>query len=448
MELEDSSLYREIMAVIQSGEKPVHFTYKLEFHANGKTVGVFKIISIDWIDDYENNYATELLLEIEMASGDYTYDIYPFQDNLEATLYKYPIGEASDVTNLDRVTQTERYTAVLKNKGNPAIESNHQNQPTREALNLTGFQPMTVQLVGKAIEQMRMISVGGIYRNVTAEEVLRSVLTTESAKVQVEKALIPQGVDMVPTANLKRREHIIIEDGCRLVTLPGYIHEKCGGVYSAGMGYYYLNNHWYLFPSYDPTRFKQASSTLTIINIPENKFPNVERTYRKSGNSTILLATGRVQFRDNSTVEQLNNGNGVRFADAGKVMDGFATVKGNKATAGRGGNNSEFIAVPRDNGNNYVRNAANNITANPLVEYSRLAARDGGVFSFVWENADRTILFPGMMAKVLYLQEGVIQELDGVLLKVHGFDQMDGMGGLTRRYQSRAFLSLFVKRPR
>lgn len=446
MEIEQSSLFREIREIINSPAKPVRFRYAAHFHVGDQKFIALKVVSVDYIDDYENNYATEIMAEISLPLGTYTYQIYPAQDNLDITLFRFPINESGSSDNNDLPVQAERYTALLRDTGNPAIESNHHNEPTEKTLNLTGLATKEYQLISKSVEQLRMIEVGQTFRNVTPEDAVKSILTIESARIQVDDEFMPKGVDMVPAPTVKKRDHIIIPPR-RLVTLPQYIHEHCGGIYSAGLGYYYLNNFWYLYPCYDPTRFKQATRTMTIINLPENKFPNVERTYRKDGDNCVVLATGEVRFQDDSNVMQLNQGNGTRFVDANNVMSGFAVTKDNKATIGRGGNNSEFIAVPRENGNNFVRSSDKAVTANPLLEYSKLAQREGAIFSFVWENADRSILFPGMMTKILYLKDGNIEELDGVLLKCHGFDHLDGVGATAERYQCRAVLSLFVKRP-
>lgn len=447
MELEESSLFREVKEIINSPSKPVRWRYAAHFHVGEKKFVALKVISIDFIDDYENNYATEMLAEISMPMGTYTYQIYPAQDNLDITILRYPVVEGGDRSNDDVMVQSERYTAILLDTGNPAIESNHRNEPAEETLNLTGVATKTYQLISKPVEQLRMISVGGTYRNCSPQDVIMAILTSESAKLNVDSDALPKGVEMSSTPNIVKREHIIIPDNQRLVTMPQYIHEHCGGVYTAGLGYYYIDRYWYLYPCYDPTRYKESTRTLTIINVPVNKFPNVERTYRKDGENSVILATGEVRFQDDTNKYQLNQGNGARFSDANKIMSGFAVMKGNKATAGRGGNNSEFIAVPRDNGNNFVRRSSNPITANPMLEYSKLALREGGVFTFVWENANRSILFPGITTKILYLKEDKIEELEGVLLKCHGYDHLDGVGMAAERYQSRAVLTLFVKRP-
>lgn len=445
MEIEQSSLSREVTSIISGDVKPVHYTWTADVHANGETHRALKVLSIDFNEDYEASFAEEIMIRLALSGGTYAKRIYPFQGQLEITLYRTPIKEASDVNDPEAVLNVERYSATLVDTGNPAIENSGINAISETALNLTNILEVNFQLVNKALEQLRVISVGGIYRNSTVEDVVKGVLTTESKRVQVEGSRMPKGVDMVEASNKVKREHIVLPQGTRLVDVPEYVHKRCGGIYNAGLGYFLRGDYWYVYPCYDTTRFPHVTRTLTVINVPKNKFPNVERTYRKDGNNLVVLATGQVKFRDDSEVQQLNRGNGVRFADANKFMDGFVKTQNNKTVASRGTNNSEFEALQRKDNISIAPLSARPINANPFVEYSAIARRDGAIFAFVWENSFPNLVFPGMMVKVLYLEDDEIKEHYGVLVKAHHFVQMRGQGMTEVRYVTHSTLSVFIK---
>lgn len=446
MEIEQSSLYREIEQIITSPAKPVSFVWVAQIHANGETHNALKVLSLDIVCDYELKYADEILLTVMLPGGTYAKRIYPYQTTLEITLFKYPLNETGEVGNPNAPLETERYTATLLDKGNPIVEGNASNAPTEDALNLTSMMEIQFQLVNKALEQLRMISVGGKYRYCTVEEVVKAVLTNESKKVQVEGIRLPLGVDMVPASNKAQRDHVILPQGMRLVDVPEYIQAKCGGIYSAGLGYYLQGDYWYVYPCYDTERLNQATQSMTIINVPTNKFPGIERTYRVDGSNTVVMATGQVKLVDDSEAQQLNLGNGVRFADATKFMEGFAKTENNRTVVNRGLNNSEFISTPRENGNNNVQLSENAITANAYVEYSKLARRQGSFLNLVWENSLPALVFPGMMIKVLYLDNDEIREIQGVILKVHHFIHLRGQGMTANRHISNSMLSIFIQR--
>lgn len=446
MELEQSSLYREVTAIVSSSSKPVHFTYDAQIHVNGETYNVIKVLSLDNLQDYEDKYADETIITVTVPGGTYAKRIYPFKDAIDITVFRRPIGEVYDSSNMAGAIETERYTATLIDTGNPLLEANGMNAVSEEAMNLTNIFEVSFQLVNKALEQARLMTTGGIYRNAKVEDVIKGLLTASMDKLVVEGSRKPKGVDMVEASNKQARDHIIIPHGTRVVDIPEYVHRKCGGVYSAGMGYYLQGDYWYIYPCYDTTRYAKATRALTIINVPKNKLPSIERTYRQDGKNVVILATGEVRFRDDSEIQQLNFGNGIRFADANNFMDGFVKIENNKATALRGKNNSEFVSSSRKNGNNNIQLSDNPINANPYTEYSKMARRQGSVLSLVWENSLPSLLTPGVMIKMLYLDEDTIKELYGVLLKVHHFTHMTGNGALDTRYSTQSNLVVFVQR--
>jgi len=445
MEIENSSLYREIQAVLNSPNKPVHFQWKAEIHVNGVTYHPLKVLSIDFAEDYETKYADEIIITLAISGGTYAKRIYPFKDKVDITLFRNPLQETAAVYDTEAGLSSERYAATLIDTGNPIVEGNGSNTPTEESLNLTNIFEISFQLVNKALEQMRMLSVGGVYRNTTTENVVKTILTNESKKVVVDGVRRPVGVDMFPASNMKVRDHVIIPQGTKLVSLPEYVQSKCGGVYSSGLGYYFKKDHWYIYPCYDTTRFNKAPNTLTIINVPRNKLPDVERTYRQDGKNIVIIATGDVKLRDDSESQQLNQGNGVRFADADTFMNGFSKTVNNKTVINRGKNNSEVIAASRASGNNNVHVSNNPINSNPFVEYSKLARRQGNFISLVWENSSPALILPGMMVRVLYMDSEGINDVYGVLLKAHHYAQTKGTGMTDMRYVTRSALSIFTQ---
>jgi hypothetical protein len=447
MDIEQSSLYREIQAIIASGANPVHFNWSATFHANGQDLVVMKVLDVDYERDYENNYSDSIRMHCQILAGTFWMDIYPYSDNLEVTLYKYPLNEVGSSPNLSQPTQTERYTAILRTQGSPTLENTGGNNDDRTTMNLKDFQFVEVELVDRALYQLRMRGTGGNFRNCTTGDALMACLTTESQRVQVDNARVIQGVNMVTPNNTTLRDHVAIPQGMPVVHVPQWIHQKCGGVYSAGMGYYLQANYWWVYPCYDPTRGNKAAPALTIINMPKNKFRGIERTYRQSGSNVVILATGDVKFRDYSNMAQLNRGNGVRFADAAKLIDGFVTTKGGIPTAARGKINTEAITVARPDGLNNAQSSHRNINANPFLEYSDMAKRNGSVIALTWENSDPSLITPGMLVSVMYLDGENVVQLYGVMLKAHHHVRLDGSGMTTMRYATDSALSIFVQRP-
>lgn len=445
MEIEYSSLWREVESITGQSALPVHYAWSAEIRANGQVVSPLKIVSVDFKQDFEQQYADEIMLIMAISGGVFTRDVYPYKDNLEITLYRQPIFENYDSENPEQQIQVETYTAQLVDTGNPVLDGGAPNTVTKETLDLSNIWNVTFQLVNKALEQVRLVTVGGIWRNCTAQDAITALMTTESRRIHVDDARMPQGVNMIKASNQNKRDHIVIPHGTRLVDVPEYIHKKCGGVYSSGLGYYFKDDWWYVYPCYDTTRFESEQRTLTVVNVPKAKLPQIERSFRKDGNNLVVLATGDIKFLTDADVQQLTRGNGVRFADADKFMNGFVQTKNNKALASRGANNSEAMSVARANGLNNVQVSSKAITANPYLEWSALARRQGGVIAFEWQNSDPAETFPGMMVKLLYQEEDDIMQAYGVLLKAHHYVQTRGVGLTDGRYLCHSMLSVFVK---
>jgi len=446
VEIEHTALYREVEAIVGDVVKPVHFSWRADIHVNGVTYTPLKLLSIDTVQDFESNYADEVLVTLAVSGGTYAKRIYPFQDKIDITLYRTPLREVADTTDEEQSPSYERYSATLLENGNPLIEANSHNSPSEEAMNLTNIFEVTFQLVGKGLEQLRMKSVGRIFRNTDVESVIKTLMTNDSKAIKVDGVNLPQGVTMVEASNKAIRPFVEIRHGTKLVDVPQYVHHKCGGVYSAGMGYYLYRNFWHIYPCYDTTRFNKALKTMTLINLPSNKMPGIERTYRSNGRNLVVLATGEVRLKDDSEGMQLNAGNGVRFATTKGMMEGtFVKTKGNKTSGQRGVSTSEYVASERRNGQNNVHISQDAITANPYIEHSKLARRQGALMTFVWENSQPDLIAPGMMIKVLYVEEGDVKEVYGTLLKAHHYTQLRGQGMQASRYISQSALAVFIK---
>lgn len=446
MNIEESSLWDSVGRVINSPSKPIHRYWELSIHADGKVISPIKLLNIDRLRDFENNISAVIMVDVELLLGDFTYDVFPFQDGLEITLYGNPLLEAGAIPDENQSMTVERFIAYLVSKDNPILNNSRRNPPTREVLNTTGTITATFQLVSKAVEQMRMRLYGNNFRDCTMEEVLRLVMSNESKKISVDKQFLPKGVDIVPLADTSKVRQICIKQGVPLADVPNYLHLLQGGIYSSGLGYFYEKDYWYIYPCFDTTRFQKSERTLTVICVPANKLPQVERTYLENGNSLTIIATGDIRHVDDSTKLQLNAGNGVMFADASKMADEMGVASDNKLIAARAKVANDFIAVPRDDGNNYVPVAKNVVTANPLIEFSKLAKREGGLFTLVWDNSFAELVYPGMSTKIIYLEEDDVKEMYGVLNKVHEYTELVGQGMTTNRHMTRSMVSIFTHR--
>jgi hypothetical protein len=449
MEIENSPLWTEVQSVISNANTSSHYAYTATIHANGMDYPVFKVLEINNRRDYEAAHADEMIIKVMIPKGIYYAYIYPFMDALEMTVYKTPLGEVSDATTGSTV-ETERYVATIAKKdsgGNPLMQHNGANMPTIKTLNLSDIDPVEFQLMNKAIVQMHMTQTGQIFRGCTTDTAIRAILTQTSQNAVSNSVRTITGVSMVKGHNQTVRDHIVIPQGISALDIPQYIHERCGGVYTSGFGYYLQGQSWYVYPSYDPTRTNTGGPTLTIINIPEMKLPSIERSFQQRGNNIVILGNGQTKFSDQTNHDQLNHGNGVRFTDAANFIDKIATATGNKALMMRNALNTEVMNVKRANGYQNAKRSATPINANPYQEYSQLAKRSGSVVGVVWQNSNPALITPGMPVTMLYLNGEMVSTLNGVVLKAEHHTRSTSTGANNSRHVTDTGLAIFTARP-
>ena len=417
MEINSTPLYTEAMNIINRGDTGSGIGWRAVIHLGdtGKTISPLQVTAVNIRCDFVLGFADEFTCTLTIPFGQYARRVYPNRNNLEISLMKIPHREGAGENRLDINAQAERFSATLIGGDKSPTVGQGRESIDEGILDLMDILQVSFQLTNKAVEKIRMISVGGTFRNTTVKDTLLGILTKESLAIKVDNQRAIEGVDMVKPKNLTKRDHILIPQGVKLFDVCDYVQKNIG-VYNAGIGSYIRGKTWHVFPLHDTTIFNESKLTLTVLILPRTKFPQLERTYKKTGNSLTLLSTSETSFVDDNGSQYLNFGNGARFADANKFMSGFNETTENTTLVSRAKNVNEFKLEDRPNNVNNINITQNKITANPFFEYSKIIARKGGVFTVMWENSDPTLLVPGMLTRVVYFDNTEMKEIYGTLL--------------------------------
>lgn len=442
MEIGNTTLVNEINAVLNSGVKPVHFYWEAAILAGGKLHAPRNLVSIDIICDYAGAYADEMLLTVTIGGGTFSREIVPFKEDLKVILFKNPIGEVTDNLDVEGGSAQQEFRATLTEVPTETTQpATPQNQDV-ETGNLVSLRTVTLALQDASLEQLRTMTFGTTVRRTTPAQVLRAFVTQVSKSINVDLTNKIKGITMVPEHNTEARDHIVIPHGTPLFSLADYLQDKAGGIYGSGLGFYLRKDMWYVWPLYDLSRFDTTPKTVTFILLPANQFNSVERTFRTTANQLIVLITGGATHQDNSEQQLMNAGNGVRFTDSRRVIEGFGEVKDNRVVAKRSFNNSEFVGVERSTGLNNV--AARGPTNNVYSETSRLAKGKGSLMTVHWQNSDPDLLRPDMPAQVIYLDGEMPKTLNASLLQAHTFISSPTNTLTDHRHTSSTAVTLFV----
>ncbi len=448
MGYENTSLTVEVDQILSEKNRTYSkYRWRAELRVRGEKdpIEILKTLSIDIRRDYVNAYGDEIVVAVAMGGGTFAYDVFPRRKELTITLYREPLEDVSEDIDLTQDINNQTFTAVLIGESAEALEANDLRKQSKFMGDLNEIKTVKFQLIDQALEQIRMQSVGGVFRNNTTADVLKYLLTSVSREIDVDDENAVRGVDMYPPHNTTPQKTIVLPHGLRFTDMPEWITQKCAGIYNSGFGVYLQHRVWYVYPTHDLTRYRKAPKGLTLINVPPNRYPQIERTFRRTPNQTIALVTGQVKHLDPSEARQLNDGNGIRFTDARNVMNGFATTQNNRTLALRANNNNEYVTEQRKNGLNNVHLGPQRITSNTFVELSRMATRNGCYVLAVWENSDPGAIFPGMPVKLMYWLRNEVHEAVGVVTMAHHHIGSTRPGFENSRHFCTTTLQLFLE---
>jgi len=448
MALDDTSLMNEMNTILKSGARPVHYVWTAQITTPNGTLAPFKVLSIDIMRDYVNNISDELFVELAMGYGTYHHQVIPYANALTCVLTRTPVNEGTTVQDLSSDIETQSLLCTPIVIAAAAVENNNTFDTNQTAGDLVTIQKFTFQLQDQALKQTRLQSTGTVLKHLTAGDAIQ-YMVTKIAKNLTGLDVYHQikGVDMIPADNTQVYANIVLPHGTPGTEVPFYIAHHYGMPYAAGFGAYLQKSVWYLYPLYDLTRYDAAARSLTVINIPNSWYPTLDRTFRRTYNQLIVLATSGADFKDPSDHRQQNQGNGTRFASADKVLNSFADVKNNKATARRVVNATELLGQKRPDGLNHIvtGSAGQTVTANPFKEISAVASRMGSYITVVWENSDPGAIFPGMPCRFLYEVSGKVFELKGQVIRSQTQIQPMQPGLFPSAHRNNTALTLFVE---
>lgn len=447
MDVQQTTIMNEINAVLRNGTKPVFYKLDATIHTPSGDVKPLFIIDMDVDRNYIANHFDVTAITMAVPKGQYNYYVIPNKAMLTVTVVKSPLTEARHaVDNFDDVISTQLYKATLFNDKSGVVEGADMTLGNMNTADMADYVTVKIQLMDPIVDALRKQSVGGIYHDATGANVIRFLLTKASKDVAVDKSSAVVGATIAPNSNTEVRQNIIIPHHTRFIDFPYLVNRICGGIFSAGFHYYLQDRQWFLYAPYDLTAYHRSKKTLTVLNVPNNRFPEPERTYRSTKTQLIVLGTGETKHTDLSERAQLNTGNGVRFIDANKIMDGFFTVSDNTMTAKRSENVSELLAEERPDKSNMITESSERITANVFTEYVKLAEKSGAFIQVVWENSNPLLIYPGMPVNYMYLENNIARELYGIVIGTQSFITATNKGVANRRFATKTTLTLFVQR--
>lgn len=460
--IDNTSIYQDIIKIASLPALDTHYRYEAEFWIGDEKVPAIKVISLDRERNYSQDHSDVIMLRVAVGLGTYTHRIYPFKQSLTVKLYQKEVIPAGGGKDLDsKPIVSEDYEAILVDAVSPTLVNATQASDDVETGDRSDILTIDLQLIEKAANRQRGIEVGGVFRNTTVQKVIKLLF---SAEIETDKPpILPftskeyeddvlreavLGCDIVDCDNTTVYDHIVIPHGTRLVDVPLYL-QRVYGVYNTGIGYYYQHGIWFVYPLFNPMRFNDETNHLIIANVPANRMPGIEKSYRVEEpiyyGKTFIIATGDVAHQDTSETLQLNQGNGYVMGRSSGMLDRFSETSANVVKVKEDDTTLEGLVESRS-GHNFIRTAKEGISDNSFLQNSRLAKQVGALVQLRWDNSKAKILYPGMPLRLLYVKGGEVASLNGCVFQVEEKSSVVESSPSEHRHARNAAITVFIQR--
>ena len=430
-QLEDTSIWLDIKQILDNTSVPQRFEYTGEVHTVTSDIPVMKIINFDIVCDYVNETGEIIWIDFAMPLGVYLRQLYPNRNNLEMTIFTQQLQAVGTNYASNTSPSSTRYKAVFSTE-NPTYTGAEYDLYTQMQLDLLDVVKVKLQLINRSMECLRIMTISGVYTNITMEQLMYGLIGGSAKRMLVDGKSSLDGLDVVKPNNTKTYDQIVLREGTQLTSLPTYLQEKSYGVYNGGIGTFICrwdnSNYCFIYPLFDQTRFSSDTKKLVIYSAPRLRTYGTDRTYRKDSNVVYVLATSSKNFVDSGEAEYMTHGVGFTMADANAMMKKPVTMTKDGPVGAQSNLNFNVSLKTRDDGLNFGPVADREVSANPFAQYSRILSREGAKIDFVWHNSNPDLIFPGMMGKFVFMENGKINEYQGTVLFKHTVVQSETQG--------------------
>lgn len=448
MALSSSPVLDEAYAILtRDAAKKTKNRMEFTIHSPAGDLKVIKVISERCLSDYvSGNFADERQIMAMVSPGQFEKIVYAHKNNLTATVTEIATATSGDsaTANSDVVQETKRYRAVLNATSSATEEGSEQSDESYDAMDLKSVRTVTFDLIDPGIEQIRTIQTSGIFYNTTTANLLKVLSAHLLKNIKVDTNSLIFGVDVAPGFVTDVRGQIAIPGVQRLVDLGHWVQRYGSGVYTTGFGRYFHNQTLYYYPTFSTRNFSRVKRKLTILNLPDNMMRNVESTWTDDDGHIYVASTGDKLGYNDTLAQLMNEGNGVRYVNADRLLNGFVETGGNKAVIDRSKNVSEFLVTKMEDGIEWAPMSEEPITINHAFQSSRIASRLGSVMQVGWESSKPSLITPGMPVRFLMPMEDRVIERYGTVLAVESDKKADTSSVSDSLVTSYSAVSIFL----
>lgn len=438
---EKTALWLDITDILNSPTIKTKMLMTATIHTPKEDIKVLKVMTMDTFRDYVKKVADNITISMKVAMGDYVYRIYPNRTKIEVSVRIVALKSVTQERVEEEIIFVDRYQTRFDQSVLPPIHMSDYENVDMQTLNAMDMVDLTLPLMDSAIVKSKVETVQGVHSG-TVESVIKSVLQSGSSGVD--------GVEMVPSDNSESKNHIIFPESIHLTAVPTFLQQRMSGVYNEGIGNYLQRykgkKNWYVYPLYKTDRFNQGGARVIFYGIPQDKYLEVENTYKESGSTLKIVVAGEKMFFDTSDIKYLESGAGFRRTKPDTYLKKPASVSGDTVTGMADSLNQDWDVDDKQNELKYKARSMVPISVNSYHERSRYAEKKAAQINFNWNNSRADLIHPGMPCKYVYLSPEGVSEYLGVILSVHQYVALQGNPASSNMYRATCGITAAISR--
>lgn len=344
--------------------------------------------------DFLSNRSEKMGIKIQLRPGDYFDKIVPYRDDIIIQVVmdsdsERRIREFVGIPIVDRDLRSEGDLASLANLS---------------AYNDISLAEYEFQLMDKGFAKLRNELVSANFAMETPGQILPYIMDRYSKAVDYGSAPKYKGIYYPPFDNLSPVAQVLIPPQTRLIDVPSYLQNKEEyGVYSKGLGSFYKQSWWWIYPLFDCNRVDQHHRPIDIIRVPKDKLPTLDYTFYMSEVALTIISTGDAKHQDHADIRKQNQGVGKRVLQSAAIEGetGSHYTKG-RSVITRADTLQEYKLSDRKNSEEYVPFDPKP-TSNMSAVLSVNAFNEGEILTVEWHNGDTGYLEPGHPLRYQYI---------------------------------------------
>lgn len=429
--LSKSSLFQDIEDITKQpknnysstleAELKIHTVDKDLDYKDGVAVAELKIYR-----DYVNNVSDYMELKVSCLLGTYVYDIYPYLDNMEVSLYLI----RQEQVNNKPVIVKERFKAVYLLDKNSEIPTT--TNVSKDDLNQNVPMVLTLQLIDRSAEALRIKTVQGSFdkrinpknKDMSPTSFIKSLVSEHSNKVLIENKPSIDRVNVEPSDNKEQLKAITIPSGTRLVELPDFLQVKSSGVYNSGIGNYIQRfapsktetlKGYFVYSLYNPKKYNPSEHKIIFYSPPTSNYAITDVTYKYEDKVLRVVAHSNPGINDTKESLIMSTGGGYRTANANSFTKKPVIMTEQGPKFSKQGLVTEVVYKDRADGINFA--PGKGISSNHFAMSSDILRKAGKTIPLRVTNVDPDFIYPGAACKVVY--EGKTKSVDELYGVIH-----------------------------